>query len=152
AEAALERAADAVNKAPPAQQPMLLVGLGRAWSSTGDAARAATVLQSAADHAHADPLARSYALGYLGRIRERQGDLDAALRLSRQAAFHAQEAQSPDALYQWQWQIGRLLVEQDHADQAVAAYRGAVRTLQSIRGDLTLGYGNERGAMTFRDR
>jgi len=152
AQAALQRAVGAIENAPPAQQPMLLVGLGRAWSAAGDTTRAAAALESAASDEQADPLARSYALGYLGRVRQQQGDVDTALRLSRRAAFHAQEAQSPDALYQWQWQIGRLLVTQGPAEQAIAAYRGAVRTLQTIRGDLTLGYGNERGAMTFRDR
>src|SRR5205085_11685489 len=84
----------------------------------------------------------SYALGRLGQLYETDKQLDAALSLTRRAAFAAQQAQSSDALYRWEWQAGRLLRAQGKPDEAIASYRRAVETLQPIRHDLALGYGN----------
>jgi len=92
----------------------------------------------------------SYALGYLGQVHESHGRLDEALDLTRRAAFGAQETQSPHALYQWQWQIGRLLTAQGHVQEAIVAYRQAVQTLQPIRHDLSIGYGNRNVRSSFR--
>jgi len=57
----------------------------------------------------------------------------------------------PEALYRWEWQSGRLLKAQGKADEAIAAYRRAVQTLQPIRHDITLGYGNAVAHPSFRD-
>lgn len=94
----------------------------------------------------------SYACGYLGEVRSEAGDLDGALRLTRRAAFIAQEAQSPHALYRWQWQTGRILKKQGDSAAAVRSYTQAVQTLGPIRHDLAIGYGNRVGRSTFRDQ
>lgn len=93
----------------------------------------------------------SYALGYLGQLYEQDGQRDIALDLSRRAAFAAQQAQSPEALYRWEWQIGRLLKTREEADPALAAYRRAVDTLQSVRNDVSSGYGNATSRRSFRE-
>ena len=72
-----------------------------------------------------------YALGY-------RGQLDQQLDLLRQAAFIAQEIQAPEALYRWEWQMGRLLQARGDRPAAIAAYRRAVQTLQPIHSDLAL--------------
>src|SRR5437016_4218172 len=93
----------------------------------------------------------TYALGYLGQLYEQDGQLGGALALTRRAAFAAQQAQMPEALYRWEWQIGRLLKTQGDTEPAVAAYRRAVQTLQPIRNDVSLGYGNVIARMSFRE-
>jgi CHAT domain-containing protein len=117
------------------------------------AVRARQSLLSALETAEAigDRRAASYALGYLGQLYEQDKQVDAALSLTRRAAFAAQEAQMPEALYRWEWQSGRLLKAQGNADGALAAYRQAVQTLQPIRHDITLAYGNSTVRTSFRD-
>src|SRR5207247_10369827 len=75
----------------------------------------------------------SYALGYLGSVYEGERRYDEALDITRRAVFAAQQAVSPEALYRWHWQTGRLLKVQGKPDEAIAAYRRAVYALQSIR-------------------
>jgi CHAT domain-containing protein len=93
----------------------------------------------------------TYALGYLGQMYDHDGQSDAALKLTRRAEFAAQEAQLPDALYRWEWQSARLFKKQGDSDAAIAAYRRALLTLQSIRSDLSSGYGNAATRLTFRE-
>lgn len=96
-----------------------------------------------------DKRAMTYALGYLGHLREASGNIAAALELTGRAAFVAQEIQLPDALYRWEWQTGRLHRAQGQHDAAIAAYRRALQTLQPIRHDLLFGYGP--ADTTFRE-
>lgn len=91
-----------------------------------------------------DPRASTYALGHVGHLRELAGDLTGALELSRQAAFLAQQAGMPEALYRWEWQAGRVLRAQHDLAGALAAYRRAAQTLQPIRADLAQGCGMAR--------
>jgi CHAT domain-containing protein len=93
---------------------------------------------------------RTYALGYLGQLYEEDKQLDQALAVTRRAAFVAQQAEMPEALYRWQWQIGRLLAAQGETAQAIASYRRAVQTLQIVRHDVSLCYGNATGPASFR--
>jgi CHAT domain-containing protein len=96
-----------------------------------------------------DKRAMTYALGCLGQLYEARGDIVPALDFTRRAAFVAQEIQLPDAMYRWEWQIGRLLRAQGDRDAAIAAYRSALHTLQPIRRNLLFGYGP--AGMTFRE-
>ncbi len=98
-----------------------------------------------------DRAIETYALGYLAQLYEQDGQTDAALSLTRRAAFAAQQAQMPQALYRWEWQTGRLLKRQGVAEQAIAAYRRSVQTLQPIRNDVSLGYGNATARLSFRE-
>jgi CHAT domain-containing protein/predicted negative regulator of RcsB-dependent stress response len=100
---------------------------------------AAKALEEAAIGAETidDFLAASYARGYLGALYEEEGRYEEALQLTRQAVFAAQQVNAPESLYRWQWQTGRLLHAQKDRDGAIAAYRRAVETLQSIRREMT---------------
>ncbi|HTL17945.1 MAG TPA: CHAT domain-containing protein, partial [Patescibacteria group bacterium] len=98
-----------------------------------------------------DRAIETYALGYLGWLYQADRQTDAALSLTRQAAFTAQEAQMPEALYLWEWQSGRLLRAQGDTDTAIAAFRRAIQTLQPIRNDMSAGYGNAPTQLSFRD-
>lgn len=81
----------------------------------------------------------SYALGYQGLLAERQQQTERALGFSDQAAFAAQQASALESLYLWEWQVARLLQQQNRNDSALDAYRRAVFNLQRSRADLAIG-------------
>ncbi len=83
-----------------------------------------------------DARGQSYALGYASELLAAAGQHEAALTLARQAIHYAQLVAAPESLYRWQWQVGRLLKQQNELVAAVDAYRGAVGTLESVRQDL----------------
>jgi CHAT domain-containing protein len=103
-----------------------------------------------------DPRAESYALGYLGELYEKTGQLQEAQQMTRQALRLAKGHNASDIAYRWQWQLGRLLkAEADVAGnsktytEAIAAYTEATKTLQSIRSDLIAITAEEQ--LSFRD-
>jgi CHAT domain-containing protein/predicted negative regulator of RcsB-dependent stress response len=112
--------------------------------------RAAEVFTEASDLAQRleDARALSYAWGYLGRLYEEEGRHQEALQLTRRAALAAQQVHSPESLYLWQWQTGRLLRALGDIQSAIAAYERAVATVQSMRPELLGGYGG--AAIVFR--
>ncbi|HET6519468.1 MAG TPA: tetratricopeptide repeat protein, partial [Geminicoccaceae bacterium] len=83
-----------------------------------------------------DARTESHALGHLGLVFEETGRSGEARAATRRALFLAQAADAPEVLYRWQWQVGRLQAAAGELDAAIAAYRGAVRTLQALRLDL----------------
>ncbi len=89
-----------------------------------------------------DRRATSYALGYMGRLYEGEHRFEDALNLTRRAVFAAQQVGAPESLYRWQWQTGRLLKQLGKIDDAIAAYRRAVYTLQTMRQEMDRCYGN----------
>jgi CHAT domain-containing protein/Tfp pilus assembly protein PilF len=91
----------------------------------------------------------SYAWGHLGRLYEIEDRYPESLQLTRRATFAAQQVNAPESLYRWEWQTGRLLTKMGNVDDAVNAYRRAVRTLQSIRPELSVNYGSPQES--FRD-
>jgi CHAT domain-containing protein len=115
------------------------------WGLQNDALllRAAEAFRTAADIAQRldDPLASSYALGYLGHLYEQERRYDEALQLTRRASSSVQRVHAPESLYQWQWQTARLLLAMDRPNEALNTYRQAIVTLQSIRRELSVTYG-----------
>jgi CHAT domain-containing protein len=105
--------------------------------------QAAAVLQEAAELAQTlhDSRALTYVWGTLGRLYEEAQRYQEALTLTRRAVLAAQQVHVPDALYQWQWQTGRLLRAMGDRDGAIAAYQRAVKTLQGLRAELPQAYG-----------
>ncbi|MBX9255176.1 CHAT domain-containing protein [Desmonostoc muscorum CCALA 125] len=87
-----------------------------------------------------DRRTETYALGYLGKLYHKQGQLNQATKLTQQALLLAQEQNiSGDAreiTYLWQSQLGSLLRKQGNIKGAIAAYTAAFNTLQSLRSDL----------------
>jgi CHAT domain-containing protein len=96
-----------------------------------------------------DERGRAYALGYMAQLYEREGRFEEALRLTRQALFAVQRLNAPEALYLWQWQVGRLQWAMGDLERATVAYESAVATLRSIRSDMIVGSGG--GQISFRD-
>jgi len=82
----------------------------------------------------------SYAYGYLGQVYEDDGQLPAALELTRRAIFAAQQKGTAEALYRWHWQGGRILAKMQQTDEAIASYRHSLRNLQSVREEMSSCY------------
>ncbi|HEY9664993.1 MAG TPA: CHAT domain-containing protein, partial [Allocoleopsis sp.] len=59
-----------------------------------------------------------------------------AQQFTVQATTLAQSLQAEDIVYQWQWQLGRLLQQGDDREGAIAAYTTATRTLEQVRQNL----------------
>jgi CHAT domain-containing protein len=141
------------------QAAYLWIHLGRSWvrlasrseRGGGDLARANEALLEAERIAGelGDGLAASWAVGHRGELYTARGRFEEALALTRRARFLAQEATAPEALYPWDWQLGRILRAQGDVDGALAAYRQAVRGLQGIRHELAHGYAG--GERSFRE-
>ncbi|MEQ8467225.1 CHAT domain-containing protein [Coleofasciculus sp. E1-EBD-02] len=83
-----------------------------------------------------DKRLHAYALGTLGHLYEQTNQLQQAQDLTQKALIQTQAIEAWDSLYPWQWQLGRLLKQQGDIQGAIAAYQGAVDTLQSLRSDL----------------
>ena len=88
-----------------------------------------------------DDRAASYAWGYLGKLYEDEGRYQEALALTRRAVFAVQSVQAPEASYLWQWQSGRVLQVLGQREAAIDAYRQAVETLQAMRDEMLVTYG-----------
>ncbi len=120
------------------------------WPIQNDALllRAAEAFRTSADIAQHldDPLAASYALGYLGHLYEQEHRYDEALQLTRRARRFAQRLHAPESLYQWQWQTARLLHAMGESNVALDTYRQAIGTLQSIRREFSSSYGKAPAA------
>jgi CHAT domain-containing protein len=91
----------------------------------------------------ADRRTQSYALGNFGQFYEQRGEWQQAKAYTNKALILSQQIQAGDISYQWQWQLGRLLKQEDitgafvgDVGAAIAAYSQAVKSLQSIRSDL----------------
>jgi CHAT domain-containing protein len=98
-----------------------------------------------------DRTAQAFALGEEGALYEFEKRQPEALALTRRAVFIAQQAQSADTLYRWEWQTGRILAEQGQRDAAIQAYRRTIATLQTIRNDIAIRHGNLNARSSFRD-
>ena len=87
----------------------------------------------------------------MGNIYEQASRFDEALDLTRKARAEAERAKSPDALYQWEWQVGRILVAQGKREEALSSYRRAGHVLSLIRHDIAIGFGNRTLGQSFRE-
>ena len=113
----------------------------RAFELDAEAAKMATAL--------GDERALAWALGHQGALYELERKLPEALALTRRALALAQRLQSADSLHRWQQQSGRILGKQGERDAAIEAYRRAVGTLESIRNDVAIRYGNRNAGSSY---
>ena len=90
-----------------------------------------------------DPRAESYALGTIGKLYENAKDWSNAIANTQSALLIAQGVNAADIAYQWEWQIGRILRNQNiksHNTQdqveAINYYSQALDNLNALRSDL----------------
>ncbi|QDL07388.1 hypothetical protein DP113_05210 [Brasilonema octagenarum UFV-E1] len=98
----------------------------------------AQLLSTAIEQARSlqDKRTESYALGVLAGVYEQTQQKSDAQNLTQQALLIAQAIDAKDIVYQWQWQLGRLLKAKGDMKGATAAYTEAVNNLQDLRNDL----------------
>jgi CHAT domain-containing protein len=100
--------------------------------------QAAALLEEAGEVAKSigDARAASYAFGYRGHLYELDRRYDETLLLTRLAIGYAQQVHAPESLYQWEWQLGRVLRAQDKIDQAILSYQRAADLVQTLRPEM----------------
>ena len=92
---------------------------------------------------------RSYAYGGIGSLYEDEGRFEEALVWTRRALAAVGGINSPESLYRWQWQSGRLLRALEIRDDAIESYRASIQTLQTIRQEAPQAY--TATATSFRE-
>ena len=120
---------DQLGASPSPPEPALIRRAGEAFNQTADLARQLN-----------DQRMVSYGWGYLGHLYEEEGQDQQALELTRRAIQAARKGNAPEALYQWEWQVGRLMNKMGKTEEALLAYRRAMYTLQPIRAEVTVGF------------
>ncbi|KST62049.1 CHAT domain-containing protein [Mastigocoleus testarum] len=95
-----------------------------------------------------DSRAESYALGTIGKLYENGKDWSNAIASTQSALLIAQGVNAADIAYQWEWQIGRILRNQNTQNQntqnqntqnqaeAINYYSQALEHLNALRSDL----------------
>ena len=115
-------------------------GLKLAYDSFDQARQAAGTQQ---------PRLLAESLGNLAQLYEDQKRDDDALRLNRQAIASAQSIEARDLLLELEWRQGRLARNQQHIEEALAAYQHAIEHIEAIRQDIPVEYHN--GRSSFRE-
>ena len=89
---------------------------------------------------------QSYAYGHLGELYVSAGQFNEAETLLRKALFRAAEAQAPELLARWHWQLARLMRQKQLDQQALEFYQKAITDLESIQPALIYGYRGDPGS------
>jgi len=85
-----------------------------------------------------DLQAESYSLGMLGYFYQLEEQFSLSRQYTEQAIQLAHSINHNDLIYQWQWQLGKILSAQGNSHKAIASYTVAVEALESLRGDLVV--------------
>ncbi|MEM9218677.1 MAG: CHAT domain-containing protein [Cyanobacteria bacterium P01_F01_bin.150] len=110
----------------------------KAENETPDVTALASILSAGIQQARTiqDVRAEAYALGELARLYEVNQQWESAKVLTEKALVLSQSIQASDIAYRWDWQLGRILRQQNKASEAINAYADAINLLQSLRRDL----------------
>jgi CHAT domain-containing protein len=152
----LAQQAEAALAAAPAGHEAVLtrIHLGRTWialieaqprPASADLLAAHALLARAQEDAGAagDLRGRAWAEGTQGALYAASGRREDALELTRRALSAAEQAGAQDAQLRFQAQAAELLGALGREDEALAAYRVAVKQLAELRPALALAYGAE---------
>lgn len=85
-----------------------------------------------------DERLEAYTLGQLGELYEITEQWSSAKQITEEALRISQSIQAWDIAYRWQWQLGRLQINNEkNLESAIKDYTVAFNTLQYLRKDLT---------------
>jgi CHAT domain-containing protein len=85
-----------------------------------------------------DVRAESYAVGTLAKLYETLHQYADARSLTERAVTIAKYLYAPEISFQWQWQLGRLLQQDNKYTEAIASYKSAVELLKTLRRDVAI--------------
>lgn len=97
-----------------------------------------------------DRHSQAYAMLYLGKLYEQNNYFKEATNSSLQALSITEELQTKEIAYQLEWQLGRLAQKQADKKQAIVYYRQAIKSLDSVRHNLS-SLPNPEVQFSFRD-
>ena len=135
---------------------------GRSHSTTipntgGDKASIATTeLQEIINRAIAlslssqDLLAQAQAQAQLAEVYELEQNLAQAQELNQQTLLLLEGKPNPELTYRLQWQLGRILKQQEKVNDATIAYQQAIASLEQVRENILLI--DRQVQFSFRDR
>ena len=97
-----------------------------------------------------DPIAEAQSISQLARVYELQDNYRAARDLNQQALFLIEGKSVPDIAYRLEWQLGRILRQQDNLTAATVAYSQAIASLSRVRDNIL--FIDPQVQFSFRDR
>ena len=100
--------------------------------------------ESTLNQTPSDPIAYSYALGYLGQLDKLEGKNTEAQQVTEQALTITKQ---PSINYQWNWQLGQL---SNNKTRKLWYYDKAFQDVKKVRDDIV--YGSPDVRFDFRDR
>jgi len=77
---------------------------------------------------------------YIGHLYEQKGKLKQAISYTQKAIFYASQGKTPESLYLWLWQSGRLYNLSGEKEKAIKLYQQSINKLTSIKKELFSGY------------
>jgi len=86
----------------------------------------------------------SITTGYMGHIHEIFKDYSKSINLTKKAIFYCQQIDSPENLFIWQWQAGRIFKAKGDTLKAIKKYKDSIATLSFIRLQLLKTYGDNK--------
>ncbi|MEL6927251.1 MAG: CHAT domain-containing protein [Cyanobacteria bacterium J06600_6] len=97
-----------------------------------------------------NPLAEAQALNQLAAVSELKGDYSQAQTLANQALLLLEGRSAPEIAYRLEWQLGRILRQQNQLTAATAAYQSAIASLEQVRQNIV--FIDPQAQFSFRDR
>ena len=97
-----------------------------------------------------DPLAEAQALSQLAEVYELEENYKSAKAYNQQALLLLEQKSAPEIVYRLQWQLGRILRQEQQTEAATAAYQEAVTSLEKVRDNII--FIDPQAQFSFRDR
>jgi filamentous hemagglutinin family protein len=92
----------------------------------------------------------SFAAGYLGMIYLNNNQLSEAVLLTQKAIFHADQIDSTECLFLWQWQMGKIYRQYQNIDKAIRYYQKSISTMNTFQPQKILGYRDHSDVFVLR--
>ena len=136
----------------PDPQKIICQGQDKPIAKSQDDSEIVSIIQTAIAYAREiqDPLAEAQALNQLAEVSELQGNYAEAKNLNQKALLLLEGKSAPEIIYRLEWQLGRILRQQQQTKAATAAYQEALASLEEVRDNII--FIDPQAQFSFRDR